>query len=328
MGEDWSTHMSRIGGLLGAFGVLIGLSAPAAFQAGAGGLTPSEGFIEGPGGRVWYRIVGTGRGLPLLVLHGCCGAASYYLKPLAALADGRSVIFYDQLGTGHSDHPSDTTIWAISRRVEELARVTAALGLREFHLYGHSGGATLAVEYLLAHPAGIRSLILAGATFDDPRMLQDVAARRATLPDSIRSILERHEQGGTCDDPQYAAAQLAFFQRFHARQLPWSADIDSSVASSGAAMVLYRKLGGLPCNSPNETAPQDFIARLSKIGVPTLFISGQYDYTTPSTRRFYQRQVPRAELVIIPKSGHLTMQDEPARDLRALRDFLRRVERR
>src|SRR5712692_7209597 len=105
---------------------------------------PGEGYIQVPGGRVWYRIVGNGPRTPLLVLHGGRGAASYYLKPLAALADERPVIFYDQLGTGHSDHPPDTTTPRLERLVDELARVRLALGLKEVHLYGHSWGAVLA----------------------------------------------------------------------------------------------------------------------------------------------------------------------------------------
>ena len=29
-------------------------------------LEPSEGFIEVPGGAVWYRVVGSGTGVPVL----------------------------------------------------------------------------------------------------------------------------------------------------------------------------------------------------------------------------------------------------------------------
>ena len=75
------------------------------------------------GGRLWYRVVGHGSGTPVVLVHGCCGAASYYLNPRRALADGRPVIFFDQLGTGRSEHPSDTTFWAVSHRVEELERL-------------------------------------------------------------------------------------------------------------------------------------------------------------------------------------------------------------
>src|SRR5436190_5667379 len=60
-----------------------------------------EGYLEVPGGKVWYRAVGdNAEATPLLCLHGGPGFTHYYLEPLEALADRRRVIFYDQLGCG------------------------------------------------------------------------------------------------------------------------------------------------------------------------------------------------------------------------------------
>ncbi len=87
-----------------------------------------EGYIEVPGGRVWYRAVGDETGAtPLLCLHGGPGFTHYYLEPLEALAEHRRVIFYDQLGCGRSDRPDDLSLWTVDRFVEELAQVRAAL---------------------------------------------------------------------------------------------------------------------------------------------------------------------------------------------------------
>src|SRR6266581_993527 len=108
-------------------------------------LTPREGFIDVPGGKVWYRITGTGTKTPLLLLHGGPGVPSYYLKPLAALGDDRPVIFYDQLGCGHSDRPTDSTLWTIDRFIKELVTVRQALGLNEVHILGQSWDTMLAV---------------------------------------------------------------------------------------------------------------------------------------------------------------------------------------
>ena len=44
------------------------------------------GFIPVDGYRVWYRRVGSGPGLPLLLLHGGPGAGHDYLEPLQSLA--------------------------------------------------------------------------------------------------------------------------------------------------------------------------------------------------------------------------------------------------
>lgn len=49
-------------------------------------MTEDEGFIQVPGGNVWYRSVGESSGdrTPLLCLHGGPGFTHYYLEPLEA----------------------------------------------------------------------------------------------------------------------------------------------------------------------------------------------------------------------------------------------------
>src|SRR5258705_10856193 len=63
-------------------------------------LPTGEGYINVDGGKVWYRVTGTGDKTPILVLHGGPGIPSYYLKPLEALGKDRQVVFFDQLGCG------------------------------------------------------------------------------------------------------------------------------------------------------------------------------------------------------------------------------------
>jgi proline iminopeptidase len=93
-----------------------------------------EGFITVEGGRIWYHRVGTGTGTPLVLLHGGPGSASYALKPLLALGNERPVIIYDQLGSGKSDRPTDTTLFTVERYVRELQALRDSLGLAEVHI--------------------------------------------------------------------------------------------------------------------------------------------------------------------------------------------------
>jgi proline iminopeptidase len=84
------------------------------------GVPAREGYVQVPGGRVWYRIVGPANGVPLVTLHGGPGIPHDYLTALEALAVERPIVFYDQLGCGLSDRPDDLTLWHIDRFVEEL----------------------------------------------------------------------------------------------------------------------------------------------------------------------------------------------------------------
>jgi proline iminopeptidase len=286
----------------------------------------TEGFINVPGGKVWYRSVGTGKGTPLLVLHGGPGVPSYYLKPLTGLADERPVIFYDQLGAGHSDHVTDTALWNTSRFLDELKAVRSALGLTRVDLYGHSWGAMLVVDYLLSKPQGVEACILASPPISVPRWQHDADSLLGTLPDSVQEVIHKNEAAGTTDSPEYQDAVMEFYQRYLARKQPWSADIDSSFSQMNQALYTYM-------NGPSEFAvtgalrDYDRTAQLNEIKIPTLLIVGQYDEAVPSTVRSFQRLVPNSEMVIVPNAGHLAMQDDSALYIQALRDFLRKTDR-
>lgn len=288
-------------------------------------LTPGEGYVHVPGGRVWYRIVGKSTGTPLLLLHGGPGAASYYLKPLAALGDERPVIFYDQLGGGHSDHPSDSTLWTIDGFVNRLEALRDSLGLAKVDLFGHSWGTILGVEYTLRYPEHVRSLILASPALSIPRWAHDADSLRATLPDSLQQAIARHEADGTFDAPEYQNATMAYYGLYLARRQPWSADIDSTFAALNPEVYGYMQ-GPSEFTITGTLKDYDVTDSLSMIGVPTLFTAGDHDEAAPSTVRYYASLVPGAEVEIIPNSGHLTMQDQPERYVEVLRRFLDRVD--
>jgi proline iminopeptidase len=292
------------------------------------GLQPSEGFIEAPGGRVWYRIVGGGTRTPLLLVHGGPGMPSYYLKPLAALADERPVIFYDQLGAGRSDRPEDPKLWTLERFVEELAQVREALGLGEVHILGHSWGTMLTVEYMLTkNPTGVKSLVLASPALSVKRWLRDADSLKGTLAASVRKAIDRHEATRTYDAPEYQAAVMEYYKRFLSRMDPWSPDLDSTFATLGVGP--YMTMWG-----PSEftaTGPlRDYerAERLGELKLPVLFTVGRYDEATPATVEHYASQVPGAKLVLLARSAHMTMLDEPDRYVRVVREFLREVESR
>jgi proline iminopeptidase len=286
---------------------------------------PGEGYVDVPGGRIWYRVVGSGPGIPLLLLHGGPGAPSYYLKPLAALADERPVIFYDQLGAGHSDQVSDTTLWKTERFVQEIEALRKALNLTEIHLLGHSWGTILGAEYLFTRPSGVRSVIFASPALSMNRWVQDTDSLRHLLPDSVQAVIDQHEAAGTFEDPAYQEATMLFYQQFLARKQPWSADIDSTFSQMNPSLYGYM-------NGPSEFTitgtlkEYDATPRLGELALPTLFTTGEFDEATPATVRYYHSLVPGSQLAIIEDSGHLTMHDAPERNVAVVRDFLRQVE--
>lgn len=306
--------------------VIIGCLTVAALSYGqSDSLSAGEGFIDVTGGKVWYNIVGSGSNTPLLLLHGGPGVPSFYLNPLKGLAADRPVIFYDQLGCGRSDKTSDSSFWTIEHFVRELGEVRKALKLDEIHLYGHSWGTMLAVDYLLTKPSGVKSVILASPALDTKRWIHDTDSLRSTLPDSIQQIIRKSEETKTFDSPEFQAAMLEFNSQFLARRRPVSADLDSGGALISDEIYLYM-WGPSEFIATGTLKNYDRTDKLGEIKLPTLFIAGQYDECTPATAKYYQSLIPGAELVIIENAAHLTMHDEPDANNNAIREFLSKVE--
>lgn len=288
-------------------------------------LEQTEGFIEVTGGKVWYRIVGVGERTPLLVLHGGPGASSVYLKPLETLATDRPVIFYDQLCSGNSPGPFDTTLWTIERFVEEIDQVREALGLKQIHLYGHSWGTMLAVDYILDRPAGVSSLVLASPALSSPRWFHDADSLLGTLPDSLQEIIRYHEREKTTDSSEYQSALMVYYGRFFARRQPWSDDLNSTFAQLNQAMYKYM-WGPGEFTGTGTLGDYDRTGRLGEITIPTLLTAGQFDQATPATVKYYQSLIPGSEIAILENCGHLPMHDDPVADVMIIREFLDQVE--
>jgi len=291
------------------------------------GLTPRTGMIDVPGGKVWYQVVGHGTKTPLLVLHGGPGVPHDYLLPLAALADERPVVFYDQLGCGRSPAPADSALWTIDRFVAELAAVRAALGLTRVHLLGSSWGTILAVESMKRHPEGVESLVLASPALDIPQWAVDAESLKATLPDSTRKVIDDAEAHHTTDTPAYQAAMMDYYHRYVSRRQPWSPDLDSAFAHMG--VPVYTTMDG-PSEFTVTGTLHDYNARayLPQLKLPVLYTTGEFDEALPRTVASFARATPGAEMRIFANAGHVTMEDDSTEYVAVVRDFLDRADAR
>ena len=272
-------------------------------------MTETEGFIEVDGGRVWYRSVGEG-GVPLLCLHGGPGFTSYYLEPLEALADRRQVIFYDQLGCGRSDRPTDPGLWTVDRFVQELADVRAALGLERMHLFGSSWGGMLAMQYTLDRRPELESLILCGSPASMTRWVKDCGELLDDEPLEVRQLIRQHEQDGFTACPEYQAAILGFYRKHLCRMSPWPAGLERSFAEAG--YEVYHLMNGPSEFTVTGTLKTwDVMDRLSEIAVPTLLVGGRHDECTPGHLEEMHSRIEGSQLSIIEHASHLCFAEQP-----------------
>lgn len=285
-----------------------------------------EGFIPVDGHRVWYRRLGSG-GIPLLLLHGGPGAGHDYLESLAALADERPVIFYDQLGCGRSDQPDDVSLWQFDRFIREVDTVRSALGLDRIHLLGQSWGGWLSVEYMLTHPPGIVSLVLASTSASIPQYVAEAEKLKAALPGDLYQTMQRCEAAGDYRNPEYEAAVRVFYQRHLCRLDPWPDALLRTVRNLDGNAV-YATMNG-----PNEfivtghLRTWDRIDRVHEIDVPTLITVGGHDEVPLACSITMQERIPDSRVVVFEHSGHTAHLEETERYVTVVREFLRRHER-
>ena len=179
-------------------------------------------FFEVDGVRLFSRRVGTG---PLVVvLHGGPGASHDYLLPqYDLLAQGRSLLYYDQRGGGQSAVSRDTPVgWR--EHVADLEAIRAQLGLEHLTLCGYSWGGLLAVLYFLEHRERIERLALvapAAITAEYRRQFEDEFAHRMAAPeikrerDALRASGLRERDPAAYQRRAFELSVAGYFRDFH-----------------------------------------------------------------------------------------------------------------
>lgn len=302
---------------------LVALGATACAEAAKPNprLVPGEYSLAVPGGKIWYKVTGTGTGTPVILLHGGPGFSSFYLKSLEDLGDDRVVIRYDQLGGGKSDKTADTTMFTFAHFVNELDSLRSYLGLERVHILGHSWGTMLGLEYYRAHPTHVASLTFGSAVFDVPAYAQHARELLSTLPDSTQRAITTAEAAGTFDSPAYQNAMNQFYALYVFRH-PVPADLDSTFATANQALYMYMQ-GPSEFTITGTFKDYNATAFLPHISVPTLFTVGEFDEVGPELVKGFADKVPGARYVVLPGAAHITTWDAPDAMNRAVRDFLR-----
>ena len=261
----------------------------------------------------------------LFLLNGGPGIPCDYLREAhSAMTDhGFRVVTYDQLGTGASDRPNDTSLWNITRYVAEVETVRTAMGLGKVHMLGHSWGGWLSIEYGIAHPANLKTIILEDTCADMPHLIQELDRHRAALGPETVAMMQRHEAEGTLDHPEYAAVVTLLNYRHVCRLQTWPPPLQRSI--DGWNLQPYETMQG-----PNEflytgnLKDWNRLPDMHRIGCPALITVGKYDELSPACALRMRNALPNAELRVFENSSHTPFYEEPAAYYPALIDFLAR----
>lgn len=281
-----------------------------------------EGMVAVPGGNVWFTRVGGGAGLPLLVVHGGPGLPHTYLRSLERLADEREVVYWDQLGCGKSDRPSDRELWTMQRSVAEMRSVVQGLGLNRFHIFGNSWGGMLAQQYALDVPSGAASLTISNSIASIPQFAEMVARLKSGLDPATQSAIERHEAAGTTYTAEYQAAIRTWNETYLCRLRPWPPELLAAFAEMGTD-IFETMFGPSDFRIVGTIRDWDVFDRLAEIRLPTLILAGRFDECVPEHMWDMHQRIAGSRFELFESTAHMPFIEERGKFDRVMRAFLR-----
>jgi L-proline amide hydrolase len=292
-------------------------------------LKVTEGVIPFGEYETWYRITGdiSSEMTPLVVAHGGPGCSHDYLLSLAEIAhSGRPVIHYDQIGGGRSTHLPGAApeFWTVDLFLSELDNLLEFLEIADrYYLLGQSWGGMLGAEHAIRQPAGLRALILSNSPASMALWASEAKILRSDLPPDIEAALDRHEEDGTTNDPEYLAATQAYYDLHVCRVLPNPPEVIRAFEIMAEDSTVYNTMNG-----PNEffcigtLGGWSVVDRIRSINVPTLLLSGRHDEATPATVQPFFDNIPDVRWEIFEDSSHMPFVEEPDRYRSIVENFL------
>jgi proline iminopeptidase len=290
--------------------------------------------IDDDGHEIYYKLYGSGAET-LVCLHGGPGADHRGLVRLGEVAgDEFQVLIYDQLGSGQSDRPDDESLWSVPRFVEEVEAVRTRLELGPVHLYGQSWGGMLALQYVLDHPQGVRSLVLSNTGSSTNDIFRSMTQRRLDLGADVFTHMTMLEGRGETGSPEHDAMLKQVLSRHLRRSTPF--EPERSLREYDEIMVPLMDVGPAYFSmwGPHEflltgtLADWDVTDRLGEIAVPTLILCGWYDEIDLRCHRVLSDRIADNEFLIFGNSSHCTILEKEADAyLAVISDFVRRAAR-
>jgi pimeloyl-ACP methyl ester carboxylesterase len=285
----------------------------------AAGTSPAGRFVEVESVRLHY--VEQGAGQPVVFLHGGILSSGDYAAVLELAAPGFRAIAFDRPGYGRSERPSGRTVTPADQ-ARLLRGALRKLGAEQPILVGHSWSGALVLAYALAYPADVSGLVLLapGAYGGEayPAGKADYAIARAVrVPFLGRLLFALLFRPLGC---------LAMKPMLRATFAP--DPVPPGYAES--AKALWLRFGQFRANREDvaafEPAVDALCSRYGEIRLPAAVVIGDSDPFHPDLQaRRLHREIPDAEWIELPGTGHMLPLTRPDAVVDAVRRIAARV---
>ncbi len=221
------------------------------------------------------ELFGPENGPSVVLLHHGLGSVKAWREQIPALIDaGYHVVAYDRWGYGGSDARAGLDLPTFDTDINDLHNMLEQLSVRQTALVGHSDGGTIALYYAAQYPEQVTCLVsVAAHIYVEPKMEPGILGiqRAFECDEHFRKGL-RYAHG-----TKYEAVFHNWFDGWHrVESLCW-----------------------------------DMRPILSQLRCPVLVVQGEADeHATPQHAKDIAQAIPRAELWLIPGSGHMLPQED------------------
>lgn len=258
-----------------------------------------QGTAPVNGTHLYFEIAGEGH--PLVLIHGNTLDVRMWEDQIEAFAAKYQVIRYDMRGFGRSALPTTESY----RPADDLQALLSFLGVAHAHILGLSRGGVVAIDFALAYPDMIDTLIAVDTALREFPWQAfgelTAAVRSAAATSGIEAARECWQSGAL-----FAAAL---------EQPRIAARLAEMVADYSGWHWLNQEPVRLLEPPPTE--------QLHTIGAPTLVIVGERDMPEfHAIADLVHQRVPQASKVVMPGVGHMSNMEDPARFNRLVLDFL------
>lgn len=267
---------------------------------------PPSRFETVHGLRLHIRDTGPRDAPAVLLLHGF-GSSLHTWEDWARLMEAeRRVIRLDLPGFGLTG-PDPTGDYSDTRAVALLAGLLDALGVARADVVGSSMGGRLAWRLAAERPDRVRRLVLmapdgfasAGFEYDRPA---GVSPMMRALPYVLPMPLLRAGIAPAYADPSALTPDV--LARY--RDMMLAPGVRQAILDRMATHALVR--------------PEPFLRR---IAAPVLLLWGEQDRMVPAPHAAdYARELRDSRTVVLPGLGHVPMEEDPARSLAPVTEFL------
>jgi len=267
------------------------------------------------GTRLYFEEAGSGT--PVIFIHEYAGDYRTWEMQMRFFSRGHRCITYSQRGYPPSDVPDDGAKYSQDLARDDVIAVLDALKIEKAHIVGHSMGALTALHVGLRYPGRCISVTAAGCGYgssSDPKKVEEM---RAVSRETGKAFLA---EGMAVAGARYAdGPQRQAHKNKDPRGYAEFARMLGEHSATGHALTMIN----LQAKRPTL---QDMESELKKFSVPLLIVVGDEDDWALDGSIFLKRTVPTAGLLVVPRSGHTLITEEPMTINAALADLFAAAE--